>query len=209
MNTNPAIFYIVRHGETVWNIEGRMQGHRDSPLTEEGISQAKKLGQELANIHFDHVLSSDLLRAKRTAELITLEKKLAVNTTHLLRERTFGAYEGARREEFQKSNESLIAQYEKLSRDKKWKFKYADDIESNEELIGRLIPLLRETAVTYPGKTILIVTHGGVLRVLLRHLGKGAAERPGTIKNTAHVKLLGDGVEFEVVETQGITFEAA
>lgn len=207
MNTNPTTFYIFRHGETIWNIEGRMQGHGDSPLTEEGVAQAQRLGQELADIHFDHVLSSDLLRAKRTAELITLEKKLAVNTTHLLRERTLGAYEGARRDEFQKSNEALIQQYEKLSHDKKWKFKYADDMESNEELIGRLIPLLRETAVTYPGKTILIVTHGGVLRVLLRHLGQGTSERPGTIKNTAYIKLLSDGVEFEVTQTQGITFQ--
>lgn len=199
----PAIFYIVRHGETTWNVAKLLQGHQDSPLTDDGIIQVKELAQQFASVHFDHVFSSDLMRAKRTAELLTITKKLAINTTHLLRERSFGKYEGKPREVFQAENEELIKQYEALSQNEQWKFKYGDGMESSEEIVTRLLTFLRETAVTYEGKTILIVTHGGVLRTLLQHLGQG---KPGTINNTAYIKLQSDGTDFEILETQGITF---
>ena len=58
--------YIVRHGETKWNVKQLMQGHKDSPLTEKGIEQAEEIKKELKNIHFYRIFSSDLLRAKRT-----------------------------------------------------------------------------------------------------------------------------------------------
>lgn len=203
MKIQPATFFIVRHGETTWNVAKLLQGHQDSPLTDKGVMQVKELAQQFATIHFDHVFSSDLMRAKRTAELLTIAKQLAINTTHLLRERSFGKYEGKPREMFQAENEELIKQYEALSQNEQWKFKYGDDMESSEEIVTRLLTFLRETAVTYEGKTILIVTHGGVLRTLLQHLGQG---KPGTINNTAYIKLQSDGTDFEILETQGITF---
>lgn len=205
---NATNFTIVRHGETVWNTQKIMQGHGDSPLTLTGQKQALALGQEFADIHFDYVFSSDLLRAQRTAELITIEKKLAVNTTALLRERSFGKYEGKSREEFELENKDLFREYGKLNKDEQWKFKYGHDMESNEEVMGRLLTFLREIAVTYPGKNILAVTHGGALRVLLAHLGKTVAGGRDTIANMAYVKLLSDGVEFEIKETKGIQLEA-
>lgn len=204
MKTLFTTFYIVRHGETHWNVQKLLQGHGDSPLTESGKEQIQKRAQEFTNIHFDHVFSSDLLRAKHTAELLTIEKKLAINTTHLLRERSFGKYEGKPREVFQAENKELIEKYEALSSQEQRKFKYADDMESAEEIVLRLLIFLRETAVTYEGKTILLVTHGGAMRVLLEHLGQVVLEGRGTISNTAYVKLLSDGVEFEVKETNGI-----
>lgn len=195
-------FYIIRHGETVWNTQGLMQGHQDSPLTPQGEEQVHELAQRLTHVHFDHVFSSDLLRAKRTAELLMIEKKLAVTTTHLLRERSFGKYEGTSRDIFRAENKELIKQYEALSKAEQWKFKYADDMESNEEVEKRLLPFLREVAVTYAGATILVVTHGGVVRTLLRHLGSDLAD--GIINNTAYLKLASDGVDFTVEETYGI-----
>lgn len=96
MKSSYATFYIVRHGETEWNAQGLMQGHLDSPLTSTGEEQARELAQTLLAIHFDHVFSSDLLRARRTAELLVIDRKFALNTTQLLRERTFGKYEGMR-----------------------------------------------------------------------------------------------------------------
>src|SRR3989344_1859959 len=202
---NHATLYIVRHGETEWNIERRVQGHGDSPLTVEGEKAIGDLAKELSSIEFDLVFSSDLLRAKRTAELLVIEKKLAVNTTHLLRERSFGKFEGVLIEEFRNQNKELLEKQEKLSKEESWKFKLAEDMESNEEIIQRLLVFLREIAVTYPNKTMLIVTHAGVLRILLEHLGYDVNPAKGMVKNGAYIKLLSDGDEFEVEELSGIT----
>ncbi|OGY37315.1 MAG: hypothetical protein A3E36_02475 [Candidatus Andersenbacteria bacterium RIFCSPHIGHO2_12_FULL_45_11b] len=202
---NAATFYIVRHGQTQWNIEGRLQGHGDSPLTEQGVEDIQAVTGSLKHIEFDHVFSSDLLRAKRTAELLVIEKKLAINTTHLLRERSFGKFEGVLIEEFRNQNKELLEKQEKLSKEESWKFKLAEDMESNEEIIQRLLVFLREIAVTYPNKTMLIVTHAGVLRILLEHLGYDVNPAKGMVKNGAYIKLLSDGDEFEVEELSGIT----
>src|SRR5437868_2038959 len=101
-------FYIMRHGETEWNVQKLMQGHEDSPLTAAGEAQIQERVQDFADVHFDQVFSSDLLRAQRTAELLTIERQLAINTTRLLRERTFGKYEGKTGEEFRAENKTLI-----------------------------------------------------------------------------------------------------
>lgn len=82
-------FYIVRHGETLWNVKGLLQGIKDSALTPTGEKQARELAAELESVNFDVIFSSDLLRARRTAEIIALERKLAVKTSQLLRERQF------------------------------------------------------------------------------------------------------------------------
>lgn len=63
MDNNFCTFYVVRHGETEWNVARKIQGHLDSSLTENGLSQAKELGKQLQTTHFDAVFSSDLLRA--------------------------------------------------------------------------------------------------------------------------------------------------
>ena len=200
-------FYIVRHGETHWNVQQLMQGHGDSPLTEAGKNQARDLTVTFAPIKFDYVFSSDLLRAKHTAELLTIEKELAVKTTELLRERSFGKYEGKSREQFEAENRELIAKFTSLSEAEKHTFKYAPDMSSDEEVVTRLLTFLRETAVAYPDKTILAVTHGGVFRVLLKHLGKPIKWGRGTIKNAAYIILESDGMEFDLKKTEGIEFD--
>ena len=92
---NYCTIYLVRHGETEWNEKKLIQGYSDIPLNKKGELQAKQLGQEFNNIYFDAVFSSDLLRAKNSAEIIILEKKLTVATTKVLRERFFGRFEGS------------------------------------------------------------------------------------------------------------------
>lgn len=198
--------YIVRHGQTEWNVKGLLQGHTDSPLTDIGISQAEQIREELKHIHFDEVFSSDSLRAKRTAEIITLERKIAVKTTQLLRERSFGKYEGKEYRIFNTKLKELVKEFEALPDDKKKSYRYPD-IESDEELISRFIVFLRETAIAYGGKTILVVSHGAMIRSLLIHLGFGtySSLRYDAIGNGAYVKLVSDGVDFFVKETKGIT----
>ncbi len=205
-NTKATVFYIVRHGETIWNVKRKLQGHFDSSLTELGLSQAKSLGKKKKNIHFDAVFSSDLIRAKHTAEIITLERKMAVQTTKLLRERSFGSLEGKSYKIFEKELKSMVDKFEKLTDKEKKSFKFSKEMESDEELVGRFITFLREVALAYSGKTILVVSHGGMMRSLLIHLGFGSYKTvpPGAVSNSGYIKLVSDGIEFEIKETEGI-----
>jgi len=93
----------------------------------------------------------------------------------------------------------------KLAKEDRLKYKPFPDIENDEEIASRMFTYLREIAVAYQGKTILIVSHGGVMRILLNHLGKNAPH--GAASNTAYVKLESDGVEFFIKETKGIKFD--
>ena len=92
-------FYVVRHGETTANVEGIIQGQKDYPLNSNGEEQAKTRARQLKSVKFDAIFSSDLVRAKRTAEIISLESKMNVLTTKALRRKEEGAlfermYEG-------------------------------------------------------------------------------------------------------------------
>lgn len=195
-------FYIVRHGETEWNRKGLLQGHSDIPLSKTGIIQAKEIAQELKNIKFNKAYSSDLLRAQKTAEIIALQHKLTVETTKLLRERMHGKYEGKP----VSSLEEVGKITEKLTDKQRFAYKIDENTESDEEIVARLITFIREVAVGNPGKTILISTHGGIMRALLIHIGFGSYRnlKHYAIKNTAYVQLRCDGVDFFVDKTKGI-----
>lgn len=199
MNKNYCTIYLVRHGETEWNVEKRIQGHKDIPLNEKGKAQAVMLGEKLKKIKFDAVFSSDLIRAKRTAEIILLEKKLAVQTTKALRERYFGKYQGR---SFAKDNKMLKL----VNNLKKVTGLGAKEVENDERIIFRLITILREIAVAYVGKTVLVVSHGGPMRAILIHLGFATYDNlnEGKINNLSYIKLKSDGVDFFIEETDGI-----
>ncbi len=194
-------FYVVRHGETDWNTKKLMQGQTDIPLNDQGELQAKNLAQELKHIKFDVAFSSDLVRAYHTTEIIALEHALAVTTTELLRERKFGPYEG---KPF--STLEMYDELKQLSQAELFKHKFAPGVESDEEIVTRLLTFLRETAVAHPGKNVLVGTHGGIIRAFLIHLGHILFEERQQYKiaNTAYVKLRSDGVEFFIDNTKGI-----
>lgn len=199
--------YIVRHGQTEWNVERRLQGHGDSPLTELGIKQAHDLKELLGNVHFDAVFSSDLLRAKRTAEIITLEKKLEVLTTELLRERSWGKFEGQNVEVLHQFDEL----FEKLTDAEKFTYKSDVSIENDAEISTRFITFTREIAIRYARKTVLIVTHGGIMRALLIKTGFGTYQslHHGAVKNTSYIKIETDGIDFFLKDTHNIDFKKA
>lgn len=192
--SNKVTVYVVRHGETKWNTKKMIQGHKDSPLTNNGISQAKELAKELRKIKFDIIFSSDLLRAKRTAEIIAAERKLAVETTKLLRERTFGHLEG----------KTLGALKSFGNLEEIYRSKLYPDIESDEEIATRMITFLREAAIAHAGKRILVVTHGGIMKALLIKLGYNDYENPVWIKNAAYIHLATDGIDFEIRNIKGV-----
>lgn len=195
---NYCILYIVRHGETNWNVKKIIQGHEDIPLNMMGEMQAKDLAAKLRKIKFDFVYSSDLMRAKRTAEIIAMEKKLMVQTTKALRERYFGKYQG----KYIGKNRELIELIDSLQKTSI----EAKEVETPDQVVSRLIIFLRGVAVAHLGKKGLIVSHGGPMRLLLIHLGFAQPSdfKESRIENTAYIKLKSDGVDFFVEETFGI-----
>ncbi len=198
---NSCTFYIVRHGKTDWNAKGWIQGSADTHLTPEGEEQAHKVKDELKDIKFDLAFSSDLVRAHRTAEIIMLEKKLAITTSKMLRERSFGSFEGKHYSALD-TFDRLISELDEESRNN---FEY-HDIETNGSMITRTITFIRETAITHPGKTILIVTHGNLMYEFLIKIGFGTHKNfvIDAIGNTAYFVLESDGVEFEIKKTERI-----
>ncbi len=93
-NKNGMELYIIRHGETVWNSKGLLQGNKDIELNENGIAAAKAFGKEIKNLYFDRVYSSPLNRAYTTAKLITQGKNIPIIKDERLRELSFGDCEG-------------------------------------------------------------------------------------------------------------------
>ncbi|HEX7542481.1 MAG TPA: phosphoglycerate mutase family protein, partial [Patescibacteria group bacterium] len=99
-----------------------------------------------------------------------------------------------------------LNKFSKLSHKERYFKKPYEDTESDEKLMVRFIPFLRQVAVAYPGKNILMVAHGGVMQVFLIHLGYGTyiTLPSGSIDNTAYIRLESDGVDFFIKETDGI-----
>jgi len=144
--------FLVRHGETDWNKKGLLQGQSDIPLNKEGEKQAVEAAKKIfKKIKFAAIFSSDLLRAKRTAEIIALEKKMAVKTSKLLRERDFGFFEGKHWQEVEKELKMSLKEFRLLAKKTAEKL----GVESDEKLMERFLRFLREAAVAYRGKNVL------------------------------------------------------
>jgi uncharacterized phosphatase len=117
-------FYLVRHGETSWNAEGKIQGRSDIPLGDIGREQAKKLGEKLTSVHFDAIYTSPLQRAVETAEIIGNILSLPVQIQKELRERNSGNLEGKTKEEMR----ALYPDWNTMSEEQK----FIDDREGTE-----------------------------------------------------------------------------
>jgi broad specificity phosphatase PhoE len=155
---------LVRHGETDWNKTDKIQGHSDIPLNETGILQAQKAAEWLAgNGPWDVLYSSELIRARTTAEIIGTSLRLGLTIRELLAERKFGALEGltaAEREErfpLRMQDETTVPGLE-IRRD------------FRERVVTTFEAILAETT----GTNIVIVSHGGWINQLLFHLSGGA-----------------------------------
>lgn len=205
-NKKYCTLYIVRHGQTDWNVKKKMQGHTDIPLNQNGINQAKEAAKRLSKIKFDEAFSSDLSRARVTAEIITLEQKLTIQTHKALRERSLGGFQGKTSTEYREALKDTLNEYESLTLEQKLNFKMPYGIENWEQAMTRYINFLRSIAISHPQKTVLVASHGGPIRHLLIKIGYATKEQLpwGSIQNLAHVKILSDGIDFFVKETYGI-----
>lgn len=159
---NWTTFYFVRHGETIWNFEGRWQGWQDSPLTEKGQEQAAEAARKLQGCGATQLFTSDVGRALQTADIIGEELHLYAQRESLLRERFYGEFEGLTSDEIDAKFPGVRYEAGRDLRDT-WR---PIGGESLVEVGSRVMTFIRTAAVHYPGKTVVAVTHSGVLRTL-------------------------------------------
>jgi probable phosphoglycerate mutase len=153
---------VIRHGETEWNMKGKQQGHDDSPLTETGIKQAEAITRSLEP-EFDCMMTSDLGRAARTAEIIGEALGLDIIKHRGLRERHLGIMQGLTMEEFMNKHPEEYGAFR--SGDSSYVIPGGESI---GQRYSRVVAAFMDIAATYTGKNILIVTHGGSLDSLIR-----------------------------------------
>lgn len=156
---------LTRHGQTDWNVLGKIQGMTDTQLNETGIKQAQNTREKLLNEKIDLIITSPLKRAKKTAEIIGEAREIPLIEDNGIIERCFGKFEGKTAKEF---NFDEIWNY-KLN-------KQYDDVESVGTLFNRVQAFLERIKIDYRDKTVLIVTHGGVavpIRATLEGIPEG------------------------------------
>ncbi|MGL6185713.1 MAG: histidine phosphatase family protein [Clostridium chrysemydis] len=162
MNTT---IYLTRHGQTEWNIEKRLQGRGNSPLTKDGIDRAKELRERIKEIELDVIYSSPIERALHTANIIKGEKQLEVITEDGLMEMCFGEYEGRKTDEVMKENPEwnidLIMHGDvNLS---------APNGENLGSVRTRVKDAMDKIIEENRGKNVLIVAHGITLKALMHY----------------------------------------
>jgi 2,3-bisphosphoglycerate-dependent phosphoglycerate mutase len=161
---------LARHGETDWNREHRWQGHADPPLNETGREQARALSVALAEVPLDAVYSSDLRRARETAEAVALAHRLDVVALDGLREIDVGEWSGLTSSQIA---ERFPEGWERhASGGDGWEHGEPHDVMSR-----RVVAAVSEVAASHPDGHVLCVLHGGVIRALLAHTaGMGVGE---------------------------------
>jgi probable phosphoglycerate mutase len=158
---------LIRHGETDWNAEKRLQGHLDIPLNEEGQRQAVALGRALLGEQLDAVIASDLLRARQTAQQIAEPRGMTVHIEPGLRERCYGAFEGMLYADISQRYPEAHAAWQR--RDMDARFPGGTHVaETLREFSQRAVDTI--TRIVRDGKyrKIGLVTHGGVLECAYR-----------------------------------------
>lgn len=189
MNTNSYCdVYLIRHGETEWNIQGKLQGHSDIPLNEQGEMQALKLKEKFEQQNFSAAFSSDLLRARKTAFIVLGSRELKINESPALRERYMGLWEGRLTTELKNWFKENDVFTDELSKENYLSYKWQDDIESYSEVYNRLSSFIKSQAISYLGSSVLLSSHGGVLRSVLYALDFRPESR-WQVSNCAYIKL--------------------
>ncbi len=155
--------YLIRHGETVWNVASKLQGHTNVTLSDNGRRQAEQLGKRLACLKFDQFYASDLARAGETARIIARHhENRDVLMLRELREMNFGRWEGFSIKEIQGMYPDIIKQW--------WKTPLQTRLPGGEslgDLVQRVVAVVKNIVENSNGSNVLLVTHGGVIRVIV------------------------------------------
>ncbi len=159
-------FYLIRHGETDWNVKlKKLQGHTDIPLNEVGLAQGALLPSLTQALGITKVISSDLMRAHRTAQFLSSQ----IETTPDLREVNLGIGEGLNWDEVQVKLGPDFREAWGRSHDDNLDMRFPEG-ESRREVLARIQKILRNYLRQHPNETIAFVTHGYVIRSLVYHV---------------------------------------
>jgi probable phosphoglycerate mutase len=192
----PTRVFALRHGQTAWNAEQRIQGQLDVPLDDTGRWQAERLAQALAGEDLAAIYSSDLQRALATAQALATATGLPVQAQPSLRERGFGRFEGATHAEIEHRWPAEAA---------RWRRREPGDTpgggEALADFFARSVGALTQLAARHPGQAIAIVAHGGVLDCLHRAAMRVALDAPRSwqLGNASINRLLYTGEVWTVV----------
>jgi len=167
--TTATRFCLVRHGETEWNAERRLQGQIDIGLNATGERQAAAAGRWLAREKIAAIYSSDLRRAWTTAQAIARATGCPVTAAPEMRERNYGIFQGLTYDEAKRAHPELYARFEK--RDPDYAFETGESLTA---MYARVTGRLQALAADHPGQIVVVVLHGGVLDVINRFIrGQG------------------------------------
>ncbi|ACB84591.1 histidine phosphatase family protein [Natranaerobius thermophilus] len=165
--------YLTRHGETEWNLQKKMQGWHNSPLTQLGEKQAKWLGDRLAEVELETIYTSTSGRTQRTAELIRGNRNIDLIPKDNLREINLGDWEGEFVENIKKQENEAFRKF--------WEEPHNYRKETGEtfyQLKDRVVPLIKQIISDHnPNSNILVVTHAAVLKVLMAHFENRPIEK--------------------------------
>jgi len=172
---------LIRHGETEWNSQKRMQGHSNSDLSEVGRGQIQALGELMKNVSFDYIYSSDSLRARQTAEAITQYSGHTLQFDQRIREKNLGVFEGLTSTEAKELHPEIYRLFKTAGANY-----VIDEGESTQQLLERALEFIEEIRRRHPQERVVMVTHGGVVRVLMKHALGLSIDAPTRfiIKNT-------------------------
>lgn len=161
---NPTLLCLIRHGETAWNAERRIQGQLDIPLNATGAIQARATAAALAAERFDAAFCSDLSRAHDTARAVADTLGLDLTPDPQLRERHYGLFQGLTYAEAEQRHPQDFARHSARDPD----YAFPDGGESLAAFALRVEAVLARIAALHAGARVLVVTHGGVLDVAHR-----------------------------------------
>jgi len=193
--------FLIRHGETAWNAERRLQGHIDIELNDNGMRQAELLAQALRGEPLDAIFASDLVRARQTAAPLAAALGLSVGVRSDLRERCYGAFEGLRYADIGTQYPEAYAAMQARLTD--FRFPTGANVaetlnEFSARSVGAVTQLLRSSSY----RKLAIVTHGGVLDCLNRAASGADMSRPRDfdIPNAGINRLQWDGENFRILQ---------
>jgi probable phosphoglycerate mutase len=185
---DPTRIIAVRHGETAWNADSRIQGQLDIALNDTGLWQAERLAHALAEEPVAAVYASDLARARQTAQAVARLHGLPVSTDTGLRERAFGSFEGRTFADIDAQSPADAQRW----RTRDPEFTPGGSGESLLTFRERVTRTAHRLAALHPGELIVMVAHGGVLDVLYRAATGQPLQSPRTweLRNAAVNRLL-------------------
>lgn len=199
---------LVRHGETSWNVERRLQGHRDIALNTTGLEQAQAVAAALKNVTIDAIICSDLQRAQQTAQAIAQYHRLTCQILPGLRERNFGGFEGHLIAELNDLFPSHYAAWRAHAVDSQFPANETGEFsgESVRQFHQRIAAAFLTLAHQYPKQTIVVVAHGGVLECAYRIARQLSLDAPREVSmlnasiNRFELQATAQGLKMNLIE---------